>query len=122
MATTDRALNWVEQGVVPDALIRAGIRRLSRARLAQLAGDQRAEDRAQAAHAHGDSGGGRPSYGYYEKSDMKAVADWALARSEGSPQRFYSMSAQIEAEKKRKQKWQKKKNQKKLKRKNGASI
>jgi cyclopropane-fatty-acyl-phospholipid synthase len=37
MATTDRALNWVEQGVVPDALIRAGIRRLSRARLAQLA-------------------------------------------------------------------------------------
>ena len=25
----------------------------------------------------------------------RAIADWALARSEGSPQRFYSMSAQI---------------------------
>jgi cyclopropane-fatty-acyl-phospholipid synthase len=37
MATTERALSWVEQGMVPDALIRAGIRRLSRARLAQLA-------------------------------------------------------------------------------------
>jgi pimeloyl-ACP methyl ester carboxylesterase len=29
---------------------------------------------------HGNSGGGRPSYGYYEKADLKAVADWALAR------------------------------------------
>jgi uncharacterized protein len=29
---------------------------------------------------HGESGGGRPSYGYYEKADLKAVADWALAR------------------------------------------
>ena len=28
----------------------------------------------------------------------RAIADMALARSEGSPQRFYSMSAQIEAE------------------------
>ena len=28
----------------------------------------------------------------------RAVADWALARSEGSSQRFYSMSAQIRAE------------------------
>lgn len=28
----------------------------------------------------------------------RAIADWALARSEGSPQRFYSMSAQIRAE------------------------
>lgn len=30
----------------------------------------------------------------------RAVADWALARSEGSPQRFYSMSAQIRIERK----------------------
>ena len=29
---------------------------------------------------HGRSGGGRPSYGYFEKADLKAVADWALAR------------------------------------------
>jgi len=28
----------------------------------------------------------------------RAIADWALARSEGSPQRFYSMSAQIHRE------------------------
>jgi Fic family protein len=28
----------------------------------------------------------------------RAIADWALARSEGSPQRFYSMSAQIRLE------------------------
>lgn len=28
----------------------------------------------------------------------RAIADWALARSEGSPQRFYSMSAQIRVE------------------------
>jgi pimeloyl-ACP methyl ester carboxylesterase len=29
---------------------------------------------------HGDSGGGRPSYGVFESRDMKAVADWALDR------------------------------------------
>jgi alpha-beta hydrolase superfamily lysophospholipase len=28
---------------------------------------------------HGESGGGRPSYGFYEKADLKAVANWALA-------------------------------------------
>jgi pimeloyl-ACP methyl ester carboxylesterase len=33
---------------------------------------------------HGDSGGGRPSYGIYEKEDMKAVADWALDRFRSS--------------------------------------
>ena len=30
----------------------------------------------------------------------RAIADWALARSENSPQRFYSMSAQIKLERK----------------------
>jgi uncharacterized protein len=29
---------------------------------------------------HGTTGGGRPSYGWFEKADLKAVADWALAR------------------------------------------
>ena len=29
---------------------------------------------------HGRSGGGRPSYGYFEKADLMAVADWASAR------------------------------------------
>ena len=28
----------------------------------------------------------------------RAITDWALARSEGSPQRFYSMSAQLRQE------------------------
>jgi cyclopropane-fatty-acyl-phospholipid synthase len=37
MATSERALDWAEQGRLPDALIRAGIRRLTRSRLAQLA-------------------------------------------------------------------------------------
>jgi Fic family protein len=31
----------------------------------------------------------------------RAIADMQLARSEGSPQRFYSMSAQIREERKR---------------------
>jgi pimeloyl-ACP methyl ester carboxylesterase len=29
---------------------------------------------------HGDSGGGRPSFGVYEKEDLRAVVDWALER------------------------------------------
>src|SRR3954467_10942159 len=33
---TDRALNWVEQGYVPDTVIRAGIRRLLKQRLAEI--------------------------------------------------------------------------------------
>lgn len=32
------------------------------------------------ARGHGDSGGGRPSFGILESGDMKAVADWALRR------------------------------------------
>jgi uncharacterized protein len=30
--------------------------------------------------AHGDSGGRRPGYGYYEKYDLKAVEDWTMSR------------------------------------------
>ena len=29
---------------------------------------------------HGASGGGRPSYGVYEREDLRAVVDWALGR------------------------------------------
>ncbi|HTX73191.1 MAG TPA: alpha/beta fold hydrolase [Rectinemataceae bacterium] len=29
---------------------------------------------------HGDTRGGRPSYGWFERHDIKAVADWALGR------------------------------------------
>ncbi|MGO8692841.1 MAG: alpha/beta hydrolase [Rectinemataceae bacterium] len=32
------------------------------------------------ARGHGDTGGGRPSYGWHERYDLKAVADWALSR------------------------------------------
>jgi uncharacterized protein len=33
---------------------------------------------------HGGSGGGRPSYGFYEKADLKVVADWALGSVDGA--------------------------------------
>ena len=36
MTSTHRALDWVEQGLVPDPLIRAGIRRLLRQRLVEI--------------------------------------------------------------------------------------
>jgi len=36
MSLTERALNWTEQGLVPDAAIRAGIRRLLRQRLEDI--------------------------------------------------------------------------------------
>jgi len=36
---TRQAINWTEQGLVPDSVIRGGIRRLLRARLAQLRAD-----------------------------------------------------------------------------------
>jgi cyclopropane-fatty-acyl-phospholipid synthase len=48
--TTARAIGWVEQGLVPDRVVRLGIRRLLRERLAQMhAGDaEAAEDAGQA--------------------------------------------------------------------------
>ena len=45
---------------------------------------------------HGDTTGGRPSYGWYERHDLKAVADWALSRfphSEGFVALGVSMGA-----------------------------
>jgi hypothetical protein len=33
---------------------------------------------------HGGSGGGRPSYGFFEKADLKAVADWVLGSVDGA--------------------------------------
>ena len=53
---TRRAINWVEQGLVPDAVVRAGIRRLCEQRLREIAADdcERAadatEERAPVAH------------------------------------------------------------------------
>jgi len=44
--TAVKALNWAEQGLVPDALIRAGIRRLCRVRLRELADGDPAEQAA----------------------------------------------------------------------------
>jgi len=37
--TATRALDWVEQGLVPDSLVRAGIRRLVKSRLAEIRAD-----------------------------------------------------------------------------------
>ena len=39
MSTTAAAVNWVEQGLVPDPVVRLGIRRLLRTRLAELQAD-----------------------------------------------------------------------------------
>jgi len=37
---TNLAVSWTEQGLVPDAVIRAGIRRLCKQRLAEIDGDR----------------------------------------------------------------------------------
>jgi cyclopropane-fatty-acyl-phospholipid synthase len=39
MSLAERAIDWTEQGLVPDALVRAGIRRVLRERLAEIAPD-----------------------------------------------------------------------------------
>lgn len=70
----DRFLTWFEQPDDTDPVLRAGI----------------AHFRFVTIHPFQD-GNGRVS---------RAIAELALARADGSPQRFYSMSAQIEAEKK----------------------
>ena len=45
--TTARAVGWVEQGLVPDRVVRLGIRRLLKERLAEvLAGDVEAAEAA----------------------------------------------------------------------------
>ncbi|MBA3848718.1 MAG: DUF4172 domain-containing protein [Opitutus sp.] len=70
----DRFLAWFEQRDSTDPVLRAGIAHFWFVTI----------------HPFQD-GNGRVS---------RAIADLALARADGSPQRFYSMSAQIEAEKK----------------------
>jgi len=70
----ERFLAWFEQSDDTDPVLRAGIAHL----------------RFVTVHPFED-GNGRIS---------RAIADLALARADGSAQRFYSMSAQIEAEKK----------------------
>ena len=56
---TKIAIDWVEQGLVPDAVVRSGIRRLLRDRLAEIhAGD--AEAAAAVAEAFADSLAGSP--------------------------------------------------------------
>jgi Fic family protein len=66
-------LQWFEAGVGPDPILRAGLAHFWFVTI----------------HPFAD-GNGRVS---------RAIADMSLARSEGSGMRFYSMSAQIEAEK-----------------------
>jgi cyclopropane-fatty-acyl-phospholipid synthase len=53
MNTTATALNWIEQGRIPDALVRAGIRRLCRQRLLETAGED-CETAATLTHAFAD--------------------------------------------------------------------
>lgn len=47
---------------------------------------------------HGRSGGGRPSYGYFEKADLKAVADWSFATfGRGGRERFVAFGESMGA-------------------------
>lgn len=39
MSVSNLAVNWIEQGLVPDGVIRAGVRRLARRRLAEIRAD-----------------------------------------------------------------------------------
>src|ERR1700720_2950987 len=67
-------LGWVNGDVTPEPVLKAGRAHLWFATIHPF-----------------DDGNGRIA---------RAIADMALARSENSPQRFYSMSAQIRAERK----------------------
>jgi cyclopropane-fatty-acyl-phospholipid synthase len=49
MTATRRAIDWTEQGLVPDSVIRHGIRRLLKARLQSLTDDPEAQAEARAA-------------------------------------------------------------------------
>lgn len=71
-ADMDRFLDWFNAPATTDPVIRAALAHLWFVTIHPL-----------------DDGNGRIA---------RAIADLALARSEGSPQRFYSMSAQIRAE------------------------
>lgn len=73
-AQTEAFLQWFEAAPVGDALIKAGLSHLWLVTLHPF-----------------DDGNGRIS---------RAVGDMALARAEGTPQRFYSFSAQIQRERK----------------------
>lgn len=73
-AQTNAFLNWFEAAPVGDALIKAGLAHLWLVTLHPF-----------------DDGNGRIS---------RAVGDMALARAEGTSQRFYSFSAQIQRERK----------------------
>jgi len=73
-AQTDAFFQWFEAAPVGDALIKAGLAHLWLVTLHPF-----------------DDGNGRIS---------RAVGDMALARAEGTPQRFYSFSAQIQRERK----------------------
>ena len=73
-AQTDTFLQWFEAAPVGDALIKAGLAHLWLVTLHPF-----------------DDGNGRIS---------RAVGDMALARAEGTSQRFYSFSAQIQRERK----------------------
>ena len=74
LAQTDAFLKWFEAAPVGDALIKAGLAHLWLVTLHPF-----------------DDGNGRIS---------RAVGDMALARAEGTRQRFYSFSAQIQRERK----------------------
>jgi Fic family protein len=74
-AQTDAFLEWFNAGPLGDALVHAGLAHLWLVTLHPF-----------------DDGNGRIS---------RAVGDMALARAEGSVQRFYSLSAQIQRERKK---------------------
>src|SRR5688572_27124680 len=79
---TRRAIDWVEQGLVPDAVVRAGIRRLCDQRLREIAAGD-CDRTAAAAEAFVRAMGG---------AELAPVPELANAQHYEVPARFFELS------------------------------